>query len=87
MSFPFRPENVLDRMERAVQKVRDRLLRATEALERAGVPYAVVGGNAVAAWVAQVDEAAVRNTQDVDLALRRSEFEAARHAPETAGFV
>ena len=54
-------------MERAVEKVRQRLLRAASALEQAGVPYAVVGGNAVAAWVSRVDEAAVRNTQDVDI--------------------
>jgi hypothetical protein len=50
----------LDRMERAVEKVRDRLLRSTAALEAAGVPYAVIGGNAVMAWVEQADEAAVR---------------------------
>ena len=37
------------RMIRAVEKVRERLLRAVPALERAGVPYAVAGGNAVAA--------------------------------------
>jgi hypothetical protein len=61
----------LERMVRAVEKVRDRLLRATAALEEAGVPYAVVEGNAVAAWVSRVDEAAVRNTQDVDIAIRR----------------
>jgi hypothetical protein len=35
---------ILDRMERAVAKVRDRLLRATAALNQAGIPYAVVGG-------------------------------------------
>jgi hypothetical protein len=39
--------DILDRMERAVAKVRERLLRATAVLNRAGVPYAVVGGNAV----------------------------------------
>ena len=38
-------------------KVRERLLRATAALNRAGVPYAVVGGNAVASWVATIDQA------------------------------
>ena len=54
------------RMIEAVQAVRDRALRATAALERAGIPYAVAGGNAVAAWVPRVDRAAVRNTQDVD---------------------
>jgi hypothetical protein len=50
----------LDRMVRAVEKVRERLLRATAALEAAGIPYAVVGGNAVASWVSRVDESAVR---------------------------
>lgn len=66
-----------ERMIRAVEKVRERLTRAVRALEAAGVPYAVVGGNAVAAWVARVDEAAVRNTQDVDLLLRRTDLPAA----------
>jgi hypothetical protein len=41
--------STLDRMVRAVEKVRERLTRATAALEQAGIPYAVVGGNAVAA--------------------------------------
>jgi len=74
-------------MMRAVEDVRERLLRATAALEQAGVPYAVVGGNAVAVWVARVDKAAVRNTQDVDLLLRRQELDAAAAALAPAGFV
>jgi hypothetical protein len=77
----------LDRMERAVEKVRERLLRSTAALETAGVPYAVIGGNAVMAWVEQVDESAVRFTQDVDLVLRREDLGRAREALEKAGFV
>lgn len=75
------------RMIRAVEKVRDRLLRAAAALEKSGVPYAVAGGNAVAAWVARVDEAAVRNTRDVDILLRRADLGAARAALESAGFL
>src|SRR5436309_10083329 len=75
------------RMIRAVEKVRNRLLRATQALEQARVPYAVAGGNAVAGWVARVDEAAVRNTRDVDILLRRADLERARRALEAAGFV
>lgn len=78
---------VLDRMVRAVELVRERLLRATAALEAAGVPYAVVGGNAVAAWVASVDPAAVRNTQDVDVLLRRVDLDDAARALAQAGFV
>lgn len=76
-----------ERMIRAVEKVRDRLLRATAALKKAGVPYAVVGGNAVAAWVSRVDEAAVRNTQDVDILLRRSDLPAATDALAAEGFI
>ena len=80
-------ENTLERMVRAVEKVRERLARATAALAKAGIPYAVIGGNAVASWVAQVDEAAVRNTQDVDLLLRRADLPAATAALTPAGFV
>lgn len=74
-------------MIRAVEKVRDRLRRAAAALEAAGEPYAVAGGNAVAAWVSRVDEAAVRNTQDVDLLLRRADLPTAIGAMTQAGFV
>jgi hypothetical protein len=80
-------ESLLERMVRAAEKVRDRLLRAARALEDARIPYAVVGGNAVAAWVARVDESAVRNTQDVDIVLRRADLEAAKQAMAGAGFV
>ena len=77
----------LDRLERAVEKVRDRLLRSTAALEAAGVPYAVIGGNAVMAWVEQADESAVRFTQDVDLLLRREDLDRAGEALAKAGFI
>jgi len=76
-----------ERMIRAVEKVRARLDRAVAALEAAGIPYAVAGGNAVAAWVSRVDEAAVRNTQDVDILLRRDDLERAKTALAQAGFV
>src|SRR5437867_11276679 len=74
-------------MVTAVEKVRQRLRRATQALEQAGIPYAVVGGNAVALWVGEVDEAAVRNTQDVDILLRRADLDRAKEALAQAGFV
>src|SRR5882724_6530458 len=76
-----------ERMSNAIEKVRQRLLRAARALEKAGVPYAVAGGNAVAAWVSRVDEAAVRNTQDVDILLRRADLAVARQTLEETGFV
>jgi len=76
----------LSAMERAVEKVYERLLRATAALEQAGIPYAVAGGHAVAAWVARADESATRTTRDVDLLIRRADLEAVKRALETAGF-
>ena len=74
-------------MVNAVEKVRQRLLRATAALRAASIPYAVAGGNAVAAWVSSVDESAVRNTQDVDILIRREDLELVKRALEGAGFV
>lgn len=76
-----------ERMSNAVEKVRQRLLRTASALEKAGIPYAVAGGNAVAAWVSRVDEAAVRNTQDVDIILRRADLDRAKLALQQSGFV
>lgn len=73
-------------MSNAVENVRRRLLRAAAALDAAGVSYAVVGGNAVAAWVSRADESAVRNTRDVDLLLRREDLSAATAALAAAGF-
>lgn len=76
-----------ERMIGAVQDVRDRLNRATAALQAANIPYAVIGGNAVAAWVSRVDRAAVRNTRDVHLLIERNDLEAAKQAMQPAGFV
>src|SRR5947209_3526293 len=71
----------------AAEKVKERLRRATKALDDAGVSYAVAGGNAVAEWVGRADEGAVRNTRDVDLLIRRADLPAARAALEAAGFI
>ncbi len=78
---------VLDRMVLAVERVRQRLLRASRLLEQAGIAYAVVGGNAVAAWVATTDPSAVRNTQDVDLLIRAEDLPRAIDALGLGGFV
>lgn len=68
-------------------KVRERLLRATAALRDARVPYAVVGGNAVATWVGRIDPGQVRNTRDVDILVNRDDLAAIKVALERAGFV
>src|SRR5262249_6362549 len=83
-------EPVLVGWERALmagEKVKERLRRATKALDAASIPYAVIGGNAVAEWVARIDDDAVRNTKDVDLLVRRADFIAVRNALEAEGFL
>jgi hypothetical protein len=75
------------RMAEGIENVRNRLERAANALRSQGIRYAVVDGNAVAAWVSRVDVAAVRNTRDVDLLLRREDMDRVRAALEAAGFV
>jgi hypothetical protein len=64
----------------ALDEVTERLQRITRALEEAAVPYALVGGQAVALWVATKDPAAVRTTKDVDILLRRADLPRARAA-------
>lgn len=76
-----------NRTLQAVERVEARLLRATAALELAGIAYAVIGGNAVASWVGRVDESAVRFTQDIDILIRRSDLDATKQALAPAGFV
>lgn len=76
-----------ERIERAVEKVKDRLRRVTGALNSADIPYAVIGGNAVQHWVSQVDESVVRNTRDVDIILNESDLERAIPALEAEGFI
>ncbi len=71
----------------AVEDIRKRLDRVTTALKAANIEYAVIGGNAVAAWVSRIDRSAVRNTRDVDLLLRREDLDAAKVALEAAGFI
>ena len=79
--------NGWERAIMAAEKVKERLRRATRALDAAGVPYAVVGGNAVAEWVARIDEDAVRNTRDVDILIRRPDLSLARATLEGVGFI
>ncbi len=70
----------------AVDRVERRLRRVAAALDAAGVPYAVVGGNAVAAWVGRVDPSATRATKDVDVLVRRADLDRVARAIEGLGF-
>lgn len=86
VEFKIVGEELWARMERAVEKVNARLRKTVRILEDSKVPYAVVGGHAVRAWVAQVDEAALRTTQNVDILVRPNDFPAMKDAMIAAGF-
>lgn len=73
-------------MERAEALVDERLRKTAQALEADAIPYAVIGGFAVRAWVSQVDPAAVRGTPDVDVLIDRADFDRVLSAMANAGF-
>src|SRR6185369_10396413 len=77
---------IWERYQMALDDVTNRLNRIVRALEEAGVAYALVGGQAVALWVATKDPAAVRTTKDVDILLRREDLPKARAAANAVEF-
>ena len=77
------PPTLWEKYVMALDKVTDRLQRIARVLEEAAVPFALVGGQAVALWVATKDPAAVRTTKDVDILLRREDLSRARAAALT----
>jgi hypothetical protein len=75
-----------ERYQMALAKLTDRLERITAALTGMGVPYALVGGQAVIIWVSTKDPAAVRTTKDVDILVDRSDLPNVKKAALAAGF-
>jgi hypothetical protein len=71
----------------AVDRVEKLLTKIASTLDAKGLNYAVVGENAVAAWVATVDDGAVRATKDVDILLRRDDLAKASAALEDVDLV
>ena len=74
-----------ERYQMAMDKLSDRLHRITDALTKTGVPYALVGGQAVIYWVATKDPAAVRTTKDVDILISRADLPRAKSAALSVG--
>src|SRR5262245_9125455 len=74
-----------ERYQMAMDKLTDRLNRITDALTKAGVPYALVGGQAVIFWVSTKDPAAVRTTKDVDIMIKREDLALAKKAALSVG--
>lgn len=71
----------------AMERVERRLRTVTAALDAAAIPYAVVGGNAIALWVAKADPAATRTTKDVDLLVRKEDVDRITDVLTGLGFV
>src|SRR5687767_13961691 len=86
MVLPASPPTVYywDRHVMALDDVTRRMQRICTALEAAAVPFALVGGQAVAIWVGSIEPAAVRTTKDVDLLLARDDLPRARKAALSA---
>lgn len=72
---------------RAIERVEKQLRDFTGALDEADIAYAIIGGNAVAAWVSTVDADATRSTKDVDVLLRRADWERVVDAVRPIGLV
>jgi len=70
----------VDRVEKLLQKI-------AAAFNEHNVEYAIVEGNAVAAWVATVDEGVVRATKGVDILLRRADLGKASDALQSVDLV
>lgn len=77
--------DVWQKYQMAVDSIQERMRRITLALQEVGVPYAIVGGQAVILWVSTKDPEAVRTTKDVDLLVQRSDLPRVRQAGLAAG--
>ncbi len=70
----------------AVDRAEHRLRKVTAALDAANIPYAVIGGHAVAAWVNRVDPSATRSTKDVDLLVQEHDLNRIQAVMASLGF-
>ena len=85
MTTPVFTYDPWERYVMAMEEIDARKKRITTAFNSANVPYAIIGGMAVAEWVATKDPDAVRTTKDVDMVLDRRDLEAAKAAAMRAG--
>jgi hypothetical protein len=74
------------RIGESMDRVELRLLKTIAILEATGIPFAIVGGNAVRIWVAQVDPGAVRATNDVDVLIRPENLEQVKQVMAENGY-
>jgi len=72
--------------ENKVEQLYDVTVRLAAALERARIPYQVIGGFAVFSHVEAVDPLGARMTRDVDITVDRGRLREIAEAAEPAGF-
>jgi hypothetical protein len=74
------------RIGESMDRVEQRLRKVIAILETTRIPFAIVGGNAVRIWVAQVDPGAVRATNDVDVLIRPENLEQVKEVMALNGY-
>jgi hypothetical protein len=74
------------RIGESMDRVELRLRKAVSILESTSIPFAIVGGNAVRIWVAQVDPGAVRATNDVDILIRPEDLDQLKQVMARNGY-
>src|SRR3954464_14958551 len=84
-SLPISANILWEKHVMALEQVTQRMNRITGAFDKSKVPYALIGGQAVAVWVASKEPGLVRTTKDVDLLLDRRDLEQAKQAAATVG--
>ena len=72
--------------ENRVEQLYDVTVRLATALEKAGIPYQIIGGFAVFSHVEAVDPLAARLTRDVDITVDRQRLQEIAQAVEPVGF-
>jgi hypothetical protein len=77
---------VLERLEEEVEKVQERARKVAAILDQHGIPYQIIGGIAVYSWIVMTDPIAARNTQDVDISVRREDLPRVQAALAEAGY-
>jgi hypothetical protein len=79
------PPDILERYDRVMESLQQRLERITKALSDAGIEFAVIGGQAMILWVSSKDPDSVRTTKDIDLLVNQHDIPAIAAAAETVG--
>lgn len=79
-------DQLWEKIGESMERVEQRLRKVIAILESAKLPFAIVGGNAVRIWVAQVDPAAVRATNDVDVLIRAEDLDEVTRVMASHGF-